>query len=347
MPDLMGLSISIASLYFLITSANRLRLLLIGFFLVGVLCGTRLSYVPLLTLPIIYHMYKNRNRHFLLFSFSIGCLLWFIPFVWITGLDPLYAAAFKQTVGHFHDFGGTVITDGVWHHRIVSMVRSIWADGLGGFWLGRSWQTLLLTGPMAYFFYYSVIIIKKKKLNQHQLLIVGSLFIYIVWVFFFQNIIHKSRHIMPLIGFSIILLNMGINWVREKKRLRGNILTGLLLLGLFNVTFVLTSQHQKPNAISSIKDSIIANNISYPIVSIPLINYYLKKHGLHNEYFDIEDISDLDQVKLLEKDSLLLIGKFQNKFLDDYVLTHDTIYFHNPYMNRMWSEINMCSLKKK
>ena len=347
MPDLMGLSISIASLYFLITSANRLRLLLIGFFLVGVLCGTRLSYVPLLTLPIIYHMYKNRNRHFLLFSFSIGCLLWFIPFVWITGLDPLYTAAFKQTVGHFHDFGGTVITDGVWHHRIISMARSIWADGLGGFWLGRSWQTLLLTGPMAYFFYYSVIIIKKKKLNQHQLLIVGSLFIYIVWVFFFQNIIHKSRHIMPLIGFSIILLNMGINWVREKKRLRGNILTGLLLLGLFNVTFVLTSQHQKPNAISSIKDSIIANNISYPIVSIPLINYYLKKHGLHNEYFDIEDISDLDQVKLLEKDSLLLIGKFQNKFLDDYVLTHDTIYFHNPYMNRMWSEINMCSLKKK
>ena len=152
---------------------------------------------------------------------------------------------------------------------------------------------------------------------------------------------------MPLIGFSIILLNMGMNRVREKNSLRGNILTGLLLLGLFNVTFVLTSQHQKPNAISSIKDSIIANNISYPIVSIPLINYYLKKHGLHNEYFDIEDISDLDQVKLLEKDSLLLIGKFQNKFLDDYVLTHDTIYFHNPYMNRMWSEINMCSLKKK
>ena len=229
-------------------------------------------------------MYSNNNRHLLFFSFSFGCLLWFLPFVWITGLDSLYIAAFKQTVGHFYDFGGTALTDGVWHHRIVSMIRSIWADGLGGFWFGRSWQTLLLTGPMTYFFYNSFIILKNKNLNQQHILIVGSLFIYFLWVFFFQNIIHKSRHIMPLIGFSIIFLNLGINKVREKNSLRGNILTGILLLGLFNVTLVLTSQHQKPNAISSIKDSIIDKNIDYPIVSIPLINYYLKKHGIDNEF---------------------------------------------------------------
>ena len=152
---------------------------------------------------------------------------------------------------------------------------------------------------------------------------------------------------MPLIGFSIIFLNLGINKVRVKNSLRGNILTGILLLGLFNVTLVLTSQHQKPNAISSMKDSIIEKKIGYPIVSIPLINYYLKKHGIDNEFYDIENINDVDPVKLLEKDSLLLIGNFQNKFLDHYVLTYDSTYYHNPYMNRMWPEINICSLKKK
>ena len=347
MPDLMGLCVSIASLNFLITSANRLRLLSIGFFLVGILCGTRLSYVPLLALPFIYHMYNNSNRHFLFFSFSFGCLLWFLPFVWITGLDSLYTAAFKQTVGHFYDFGGTAITEGVWHHRILSMIRSIWADGLGGFWFGRSWQTLLLTIPMVYFFYHSLSIIQNKNLNQNQLIIAGSILIYILWAFFFQNIIHKSRHVMPLIGFSIILLNMGINRVREKNSLQGNILAGLLLLGLINVTFVLTSQHLKPNAISSIKDSIIEKKIGYTIVSIPLINYYLKNHGIDNEFHDIENINDIDPVKLLEKDSLLLIGNFQNRFLDHYVLIYDSTYYHNPYINRMWSEINVVSLKKK
>ena len=64
MPDLLGLCVSIASLNFLITSANRLRLLLIGFFLVGILCGTRLSYVPLLALPVIYHMYSKTSFSF-------------------------------------------------------------------------------------------------------------------------------------------------------------------------------------------------------------------------------------------------------------------------------------------
>ena len=152
---------------------------------------------------------------------------------------------------------------------------------------------------------------------------------------------------MPLIGFSIILLNMGINRVREKNSIRGNILTGLLLLGLINITLVLTSQHQKPNTISSIKDSIINKKIGYPIVSIPLINYYLKKHGLNNEFYDIENINDIDPVKSLGKDSLLLIGNFQNRFIDRYVLTYDSTYYHNPYMNRMWSDINISTLKKK
>ena len=73
---------------------------------------------------------------------------------------------------------------------------------------------------------------------------------------------------MPLIGFSIIFLNLGINKVREKNSLRGNILTGILLLGLFNVTLVLTSQHKKPNAISSIKDSIIDKNKPWVCVYI-------------------------------------------------------------------------------
>ena len=152
---------------------------------------------------------------------------------------------------------------------------------------------------------------------------------------------------MPLIGFSIIFLNSGINKVREKNSLQGNIFTGILLLGLFNVTLVLTSQHQKPNAISSIKDSIIDKNIDYPIVSIPLIHYYLKKHGIDNQFYDIKNINNSDTINLMREDSLLLIGNFQNKFLDNYEFIHDSAYYHNPYMNRMWSEINVSSLKKK
>ena len=114
-------------------------------------------------------------------------------------------------------------------------------------------------------------------------------------------------------------------------------------MGLFNVTLVLTSQHQKPNAI---QDDSIKMNIDYPIVSIPLINFYLKKHGIDNEFYEIENTHDVDPIKLLKRDSLLLIGNFQKRFLDHYVLTYDSTYYHNPYMNRMWSEICIWSKEK-
>ncbi len=88
-------------------------------------------------------------------------------------------------------------------------------------------------------------------------------------------------------------------------------------------------------------------DISYPIVSIPLINYYLNKHGLKNELFDIENKNDIELIKLSERDSLLLIGNFKKKFSDHYILTHDSTYYHNPYVNRMWSKVETFRLEKK
>ena len=93
-----------------------------------------------------------------------------------------------------------------------------------------------------------------EKLNQQYLLILGSIVFYGLWIFFFQNIIYKSRHILPLISFLIVFLNLGIKRLRNENKLLGNILVGLYLISLCNVTYVLTSQHKKPNAISSVKD---------------------------------------------------------------------------------------------
>ena len=64
MPDLMGLSISIMVLYFLTIKANESKVLILGFILAGILVGTRLSYIPLLFLPLIIHLLKsNRNNN--------------------------------------------------------------------------------------------------------------------------------------------------------------------------------------------------------------------------------------------------------------------------------------------
>ena len=347
MPDLMGASVSVASMYFLTIKPKRLNFLLIGFFLAGILCGTRLSYLPILLILLIFHTIRSNERYKLFFSFSIGCVLWLIPMILMTGFENLYLAALKQTAGHFNDFGGTIVTEGTWHRRISNMIRSIWADGLGGFWLGRSWHTLFISLIMGYFYFHAFMSVKNKKFNQQYLLILGSIVFYGLWIFFFQNIIYKSRHILPLISFLIVFLNLGIKRLRNENKLLGNILVVLYLISLCNVTYVLTSQHKKPNAISNVKDFIIKQDINYSIVSIPLINFYLKSHGLKNEFFDIEDITNSEPIKALARDSLLIVGNFQNKFSDDYINNYDTTFYHNPYVNRMWSEIGIFNLKKK
>ena len=346
MPDLMGLSISIMVLYFLTIKSNESKVLILGFILAGILVGTRLSYIPLLFLPLIIHLLKSNRNYHLLFSFTVGCLVWLVPLVWLTGLSDLYHAAIKQTMGHFSDFGGTIITEGMWGERIISVIRSVWADGLGGYWFERSSQTLFVSVPMVYFLYHGM---NKKivyDMDKNTAIIIGSFLIYLVWILLFQNVIYKSRHVLPLIIICIFLINKGIQTLRDKDQIFP-IVTVLFFLGLINITSVLVKQHMKPNAISSLKDQLINKNEKETIASIPLINYYLKYHGLKNQFIDIENENDVKKIKLLDDEKLILIGNFKESFHDDYRVEDRTDFYHNPYVNRMWSEISMYSVGKK
>ena len=62
MPDLMGLSISLMALYYLLFDFEENQYLNYGYFLTGLLFGTRLSYVPILIIPLAYRIMKNTNK---------------------------------------------------------------------------------------------------------------------------------------------------------------------------------------------------------------------------------------------------------------------------------------------
>ena len=347
MPDLMGLSFLILSFYFLSIDRKKSKDVLIGFFLTGLLAGTRLSYLPLLLVPVCFHLIKHNHKLSLVYSFIFGCVIWLIPLVWINGIDNLYHAALKQTSGHFSDFGGTVLTENNWYVRIVSLIRSVWADGMGGYWSGRSWQTLILSLPMLYLLYEGIKTLKKFVKNHQFLIYVGSIIVYLIWILLFQNIIYKSRHILPLIVFVIIIINMGMGSLVYKNKFPTNLVIGFFFISLINVTLFLVIQHKTPNSISKIKDKLITDASNQTIVSIPLINYYLKTHGIESEFIDVEDSTDIEEIKQLDRDSLLLIGNFKENFLDNYETIQRRIYYHNPYVNRMWSEVEVARLIHK
>ncbi|MDP6170381.1 MAG: hypothetical protein QF780_10270, partial [Candidatus Marinimicrobia bacterium] len=210
MPDIFGVAISIAGIYFLISKKDDQKAAMIGLFLTGVLAGTRLSYLPLMIIPIYSVMRIHQQRRYLFYSLISGCIVWLFPLIWVTGIDDLLLAATKQTMGHFTDFGGTSITDGNWKIRLAKLFSSIWSDGLGGYWLGRSWQTLFLSIPLVYFTYFGIYyMVNTFYKDKTYRLMLYSMLAYTVWIFFFQNIIYKSRHVIPILTILIYFLING------------------------------------------------------------------------------------------------------------------------------------------
>ena len=346
MPDLFGLALAISSFYFLSVDKKHKNILL-GFLFTGLLAGVRLSYLPILIVPFFYNFFKNKNKLYLVSIFSLGCIIWLIPLAWITGIDNLINAAAKQTQGHFVDFGGTIITENNWLKRFLIIIRSIWSDGLGGYWIGRSWQTLILSIPMIYILYSGLKELKVQKKKNSISIYISFGIVYALWIFFFQNVLHKSRHILPLLVPLFIILHGGLLGMTKEKNIFNTILLLIFFVSKISITSNLVLQHKKPNAISSVKNEIVKNGLQCPIASTPLINYYLQQHGLENEFLDIESDQDIEAIKLSEESKIFLIGNFKKQFLSDYEIAADSIYYHNPYVNRMWSEIQTYSLKRK
>lgn len=346
MPDLMGLAVALFSFYLLTAENNKINFILLGALLVGILAGTRLSYIPLLCLPLLTVLLENEKRLKIFFAFFIGNFVWLFPLVSITGIQELYAAAGKQTIGHFSDFGGTVITENNWYLRFISLIKSIWADGLGGYWIGRSWQTVLLSLPLIYLIYNGTLTYKK-HFNKNKILrtLFYSILIYVGWIFFFQNIIYKSRHILPVLSFLLLIIGLGQKYV-YKERLITKFLVYVPLVFLISVTLYLVEQHRSPTAVSKLKDYIINNEKDKVIISTPLINYYLKTNGIASTYISVYEPEKFKSIPDDSDKEIIMIGDFNELVLDNYKVSLDSIFYHNPYVNNMWSKIKIYTLKE-
>ena len=42
-----------------------------------------------------------------------------------------------------------------------------------------------------------------------------------------------------------------------------------------------------------------------------------------------------------------MIGNFKNKIPDNFEIIYDSTFYHNPYVNQMWSTITLYKLLKK
>jgi hypothetical protein len=129
---------------------------------------------------------------------------------------------------------------------------------------------------------------------------VGCVLVYGVWMFFFQNVVHKSRHVLPLLALLLPVLAEGAAalWRGRHTWARGAVLGAAGAYAA--VALVLAVQHQAPTAIAQAKRFVEAQT-ERPrptrVASVPLVNTYLRSQQVDARFLSIEDSSDVRRLR--------------------------------------------------
>tara|TARA_B100000963_G_scaffold25836_1_gene19392 strand:+ start:41 stop:1501 length:1461 start_codon:yes stop_codon:yes gene_type:complete len=352
MSDLLGLSFLIMSTYYLLSGFNlkQKEKLLFGILLIGISTGIRISFLPFLLPLFLYITYYSPKISFLnaIGVLTIGILIWLIPLSVTTGLDNLISLSLRHISGHFFEWGGSVISsNSTYAFRLLKTLESIWADGMGGFWSGRNKVTIIVSlgWILSFIFNYKLKSILKEKSQLTLFLLFASIFFYFIWIFLFQNVVYKPRHILPILPFVLMISSTGlIILTKSNNFLKLVPLNFLCVLAL--VTSYLNWQHQFPSAISQAKTYVINDESSSKVfVSSSLINSYMKKHnGSENIIFsNNRNINSIKKYYDLGFSIYSTVGLKNNKMN----LTTKSVFYHNPYVNRLWPIVEVYKYKTK
>lgn len=352
MSDLLGLSFLIMSTYYLLSGFNlkQKEKLLFGILLIGFSTGIRISFLPFLLPLFLYITYYSPKISFLnaIGVLTIGILIWLIPLLVTTGLDNLISLSLRHISGHFFEWGGSVISsNSTYAFRLLKTFESIWADGMGGFWLGRNKVTIIVSlgWILSFTFNYKLKSILKEKSQLTLFLLSASIFFYFIWIFLFQNVIYKPRHIIPILPFVLMISSTGLILLTRSNNILKLVPLNFLCVLAF-VTSYLNWQHQFPSAISQAKTYVINDESSSKVfVSSSLINSYMKKHNGSEDiiFSNHRNINSIKKYYDLGYSIYSTIGLKNIKMN----LIEKGVFYHNPYVNRLWPIMEVYKYKTK
>ncbi len=351
MPDIMGLALLLWACYWMLSAFATRQLLPALLFCgaVGLLAGVRLSYLPFFLPALALVPLFLRQLHFLAGVILLAVAVWLIPLILDTGFEALLRAGQNQTTGHFYEWGGAVTSESAtYRYRLMRTLESLWADGMGAWWTNRHWLTGLLAGVWLLAMgsgLRQLWTTKKWQDRRVQLLLIGT-GSYLIWAFFFQNIIYKPRHIMPLLPFLVLLCTLGFFHFQQwnTKAALGLMVVGVALNLL--VTGILVNQHRSPSAIAQLASYIHEQPASDRIIHTDRLRYfYLNSHvKLQGTPFIVgNDSTQLHEV--YQQGKVLYSTERIDHWLQMAPVEEQT-FFHNPYVNRLWSQVKVYKYAK-
>ena len=339
MPDLLGLASALWAFHLLVAAHDDPgdRRPLAGVALVGLLAGIRLSYLPLLLLPLL-DLLRIRKDRLRLVAIGIGAVaIWLVPLLLITGGEAFLHAARAQTAGHFTEFGGTIETEPDLLLRAIRLVKAALGHGLGFYWPDRHPLTIVATAGLGPALLYGGVMIGR-RIGRRSRLALASIAIYTLWIFLFQNVVHQTRHLLPVIPFLLIMIaTAGTSMLRRSAATGALFLAGLI--GYALVTAELVEQHRSPTAIAQVTSYLrVRATGETEIIADSLVAFMLQRQGIVGEYRELP---------ASRRDSLLALpGGSRDRIIIGDAGAHSNGYrshsfFHNPYVNPVWPAITL------
>jgi|GEM_PF-617382 len=372
MSDLSGAACMLAAFYQL-SRAESPRHLLAGFFLTGILAGWRLSYAPFLIPPLAAALWAARTDRraivTMLVSGAAGVLIWLIPLILDTGWSTLLATARGQTDAHFNATGGTYVTESAWPLRLARTVSHLWVDGLGAWAPGRHAATSVVACGAALFLTVGLrrgrtglanhgVVAERGGPNdaaaRARRLLVVSAATYVVWILLFQNVIHQTRHVLPLVPPLLMLLATGLAVTTSPpsraKTIAPRIFAAVFLIAYAFVGTALAVQHTRPAAIAQAKAYVETfADSSTVIVAAPWVEKFLSAQGVRARFLSVETPAELAALParlraLPPATRLAAVGDYRDVMTEAALgrtVASRRTFHHNPYVNRLGARIEV------
>tara|TARA_B100001287_G_scaffold271925_1_gene272896 strand:- start:8419 stop:9858 length:1440 start_codon:yes stop_codon:yes gene_type:complete len=345
MPDIFGLSLLISASYFFIKilKFNKNKDYVLLGILLALECGVRISFMPFFLPVLILFFKKGILLTFL--SFSLVFLLWLFPLIHITGFENLLSVFQNDFNGHFYKWGGTILSSEVSaSERFFNVFRFIFVDGFSFYEDGRNWITIINTFFLLNFFFILIYNFKKIRLyflmNKELLIFSLCFVIYFVWIFLFQNINYKPRHILPFIPLFCFFISLSSSFFM-KKRFK-NLLLFILITPYLYISSIVNFQHKNPSAISQINQYFSKNSERKIVVFADALNIFYFNKSCNNT--NIKYINSNSRTSVMTKNyidagyslySLVYLPEIRTNLVDELY------FFHNPYVNRLWSDLTL------
>lgn len=351
MSDLSGGALALTAFYHLSRGDSR-RHVSAGFFLTGLLAGWRLSYAPFLAIPLLLALARPglalRARIERVVAGLAGTAAWLIPLIIVTGFKTLISTARYQTSGHFDDFGGTYRTEPEWGLRAMRLLGHLWTDGIGAWEPGRHAATLLVALGAVLFLARSLTRAARTRLPRPTArLLLAAWLGYALWIFFFQNVVHQTRHVLPLVTPLLMALAAGLPSAHDGTRstvLARRAVFGAFFAFLAAYAFVgasLALQHRRPAALAQAKayvETFAAPGLT--VITAPWVAKCLSAQGVKVRYLTVESPAELAALRHLDpRLPLATVGNYSDRL--DRPVVERRVFYHNPYVNRLGSRIEV------